>query len=70
MPTFPEKRRGGMDETTLLTTQLSRHPENAAMTTELKQRKAVHWQDVHMFFSGLYPMIACQRSVYEALESN
>jgi len=59
-----------MDETTLLTTQFSRHRENAVMITEIKQRKAAHWQDVHMFFPGLYPMIACQRSVYAALESN
>lgn len=70
MRTFLEKRRAGMDETTLLTTQLSRHRENAAMTTGIKQRKAAHRQDVHMFFPGLYPTIACQRSVYAALERN
>ncbi|WP_319586974.1 hypothetical protein [uncultured Desulfobulbus sp.] len=53
-----------MDETTMLTTQLSRHRENAAMISGIKQRNAAHWQDVHMFFSGLYQTIAFQRSVY------
>jgi hypothetical protein len=40
------------------------------MIAGIKQRNAAHRHDVRMFFSGLYHTIACQHSVYTALEKN